>query len=183
MGFYLDLNPKTSEGTLFIENGPPAVYWTLYAIGIFALFCMGLAAHQVVGGLFQEPSWFDWGLLFGVASVVLLFFLVGFKMAALRKFVSLEGPKLQVGYYVVGRSVVLRSISKDLVSDLVLVNQKPAPNLAPQFHDNPQYFVRGHWRLILITKLGKKHVLDKHVEKEALLPLYSSIKNWQTKVN
>jgi len=178
MGFYLDLNPKTPEGNWFVENRPPAVYWALYAIAVFALLCMGLAAHQVLGGLVLEASWFDWGLIIGVALVVVIFLVVGFKMIALRKFIDFKGQELRLGYYIFGYSAFSKSFTRDRIADIVLVNQKPAPNLAPQFHDDPQYFIRGHWRLILETQKHGKYVLDKHVEREALLPLFTALKAW-----
>jgi len=175
MGFYLELRPakKSSSPEEFIEQPPPATYWVLFLIGVFALVCMGLAAHQVLDGLFDQASMIDWVLLAILFFVVGLFLCVGFKMAFLRKFIRLRNGKLELGFYCVGIPLISKKWNFSEISEVVLYNHKPAPNLAPQHHTDPQYYIRGHWRVLLKSVSGKGYVLDKHVEMEALDPLFS----------
>ncbi|MFM8270390.1 MAG: hypothetical protein ACKN9V_09405, partial [Pseudomonadota bacterium] len=102
MGFYLDLVPKPAPTKEFKEVAPPSTYWVLYAIGVFALVCMVGAAHHVLGGLIQEATLWDWIILGILGGVVLLFLFVGFKLAALRRFVRVDAAELQTGYFCLG---------------------------------------------------------------------------------
>jgi len=175
MGFYLELRPgqNSSDPQEFIEQPPPATYWVLFLMGVFALGCMGLAAHQVLGGLLGQASMIDWVLLAILLFIVGLFLCVGFKMAFLRKFIRLRKGKLELGFYCLGIPHISKKWDFSEISDFVLYNHKPAPNLAPQHHTDPQYYIRGHWRILLKSNSGKGYVLDKHVEREALNPLLS----------
>jgi len=178
MGFYLDLVPYQSRTTEFREKAPPAYFWVLYTISVFALACMALAAHQVLNGLAQEDSLIDKVLVgtFFLAGIFLFF--AGLKFVGLRKFIKLEGNQLDFGFLFFGLPVLKKSFSKSQLSKLELLNKRPVSNLAPQLHDDPQYYVQGHWRLVLVSVEGKKVVLDKHVEKEALTPLLAAIQEW-----
>lgn len=178
MGFYLELVPNQARAKEFTEASPPASYWVLYAIGVFAVFCMGAAAHQVLGGLLNEATVWDWLIFFVLGLVLLLFVAVGFKMAVLRRFIRLQGAQLQTGYYFLNHPLVLRRASRNEVKEIVLLNQKPAPNIAPQFHDDPQYFIRGHWRVFVYPHSGRPILIDKHVEKSALDPINEWIHAW-----
>lgn len=178
MGFYLDLVPQEKEGREFRELPPPVSFWVLYAVGVFALICMGAAAYSVLGGLFAQGSFWD-GVILGTVGIFLVLFLfVGIKMLALRKFIRLEADVLKVGFLVFGSPFQLSNYPRSEVKEVCLINQRPTPNLAPEFHDDPQYFVRGHWRVVLDLKKQKRIVLDKHVEREALLPLYTVVESW-----
>jgi hypothetical protein len=178
MGFYLELVPQGKECQEFRELPPPVSFWVLYAVGVFALICMGAAAYSVLGGLFAQGSIWD-GIILGTVGLFLaLFLFIGIKMLALRKFVRLKTDELQVGFFVFGRPFRLHNYLRSDIKEVCLINQRPTPNLAPEFHDDPQYFVRGHWRLVLDLKKPKRVVLDKHVEREALIPLFNSIESW-----
>jgi len=178
MGFYLELVPEPTKSKEFKEVSPPTTYWILYAIAIFAVGCMMGAAHHVLGGLLAAGSIWDWMILGVLGLVFLLFGAIGFKMAALRRFIRVEGDQLQTGYFCLGYPLVLRKANRDEVREIVLLNQKPAPNLAPQFHDDPQYFIRGHWRVIVYPKHTRPILIDKHVEKEALELVHQWVNAW-----
>ena len=45
-------------------------------------------------------------------------------------------------------------------------------------HDDGQYFIRGHWRVIALLKNGKQLTLDRHTEKGALTLLYRNLCLW-----
>lgn len=179
MGFYLDLNPQSTARVDFREGAPPPTFWVLFLIGVFAILCMVLAAHQILGDLFKSPGLVDWILMGGLGFVVALFLGAGLKLLAFRKFIQENGDKLLMGYDVFGFPWVFYRFPRKQVARLYLYNHKPAPNLAPQFHDDPQYFIKGHWRLVIETHQGKKKVLDKHVEKDALEPLFRALSAWQ----
>jgi len=178
MGFYLELVPEQTRGKEFKEAAPPVSYWLLYAIGVFAFICMGTAAHQILGDLLNQGTVWDWMIFFILGLVVFLFLAVGFKMAALRRFVRIQDTELQAGFYCLGFPLILRQVTRDGVTDIVLVNQKPAPNMAPEYHDDPQYFIRGHWRSLVYVKGKRAILIDKHVEKAALKPIHQWVRVW-----
>lgn len=178
MGFYLELAPHRERNKEFIEVAPPVTYWVLYAIGIFAIACMLAAAHQVLGGLLSEGTVLDWLILAILGFVFVLFAAVGFKMAALRRFIRVQSAQLQIGYFCFGYPVILRQIGRGQVKEVILLNQKPAANMAPRFHDDPQYFVRGHWRVLVYPNQQRPILIDKHVEKEALESIYHWVHTW-----
>ncbi|NBX91884.1 MAG: hypothetical protein EB078_05625 [Proteobacteria bacterium] len=178
MGFYLELVPQENNTREFRELPPPSSFWVLYLVGIFALSCMGAAAYAVLGGLFSQASLLDGIILGTIAGFLLLFAAVGFKMLALRKFIRWPENRLQVGFLIFGQPWILKSFVRREIETVEVVNHKPAPNRAPDFHDDPQYFVKGHWRLILVLKNKKTFVLDKHVEREAIQPLYNLVSSW-----
>lgn len=174
MGFYLELRQsgKSKHQNDFIEQAPPATYWALFLIGVFALVCMSLAAHSVLGGLLNQASFLDWILFFILFLVLALFVFIGLKMAFLRKFIRVRNKSLELGYYIGKIPLVMYRWHRNSVLALDIVNHRPAPNLAPQHHNDPQYYIRGHWRLVLKTNKNKVKVLDKHVEREALEALF-----------
>jgi hypothetical protein len=178
MGFYLELVPEPTKREEFREVPPPKTYWILYAIAVFAVGCMMAAAYQVLGDLLSAGTVWDLLILGILALVILLFGAVGFKMAALRRFIRVAGTQLQTGYFCFGYPLVLRKVNREDVKEVVLLNQKPAPNLAPQFHDDPQYFIRGHWRVVVYSNHHPPLLIDKHVEKEALESIYQWVSEW-----
>lgn len=181
MGFYLDLKQSEKKPDFYLEASPPVSFWLLYGLGCLALIGMMLAAHSIMGDLLKQATLWDWGLV-SLGSLALLIFLgAGIKLFALRKFIRRSGSWLEVGYYFLGQPICTWKINSKDIHEISVVNQRPAPNLAPQFHDDPQYYIRGHWRLVVSTAKGKTKVLDKHVEREALLPLLSWLSQWQAK--
>lgn len=178
MGFYLDIVPLSKKPTEFREVPPPAYFWVLYLISVFALACMGLAAKQVLGGLAHEDSLID-KLLIGSFGLALLGLLVtGIKFIGMRKFIKCEQEELSHGFLLFGFPFFRNRLKRSNVLRIDLVNKRPAANLAPQLHDDSQYYVQGHWRVVAALRGGREKVLDKHVEKEALVPLSSTLNEW-----
>ena len=180
MGFYLELRPRQTGSFVdeFVEQAPPPTYWALFLIAIFALICMALAAHPVLDGLLAQGSSVDWVLVFVLVIIVGIFVFVGLKMAFLRKFLRFRNTELDAGYYWAGVPLVSRRWSRSEINEVVLFNYQPAPNLAPQTHQDSQYYIRGHWRLLVKLKSGRIFVLDKHVEREAMEPLFLALQDW-----
>lgn len=180
MGFYLELKPiqTGAQSNEFIEQAPPSTYWLLFLIAVFAMVCMTLAAYPVLGGLLLQGSSWDWLLFLTLFLIVGLFLFVGFKMAFMRKFIRFKKTFLETGYYLGGIPLVSKRWSRTEINEVILFNHRPAPNLAPQTHQDPQYYIRGHWRLLAKLKCGKNFVLDKHVEQEALQILFSALQKW-----
>lgn len=180
MGFYLELKPTQTSSLTdeFIEQAPPPTYWALFLIAVFALICMGLAAYPILGGLLTQGSSLDWVFFLILLMIIGIFLFVGFKMAFLRKFLRFKTTELEVGYYGAGIPFVSRKWSRSEINEVVLFNHQPAPNLAPQTHHDSQYYIRGHWRLLVKLKSGKGFVLDKHVEREAMEPLFLALQEW-----
>lgn len=178
MGFYLDLVPNQSRPSEFREVAPPAYFWVLYLISVFALVCMALAAHQVLGGLAKEDSLIDKFLVGSFLLAALFLVITGLKFLGLRKFIKIDRQRIGWGYLFFGYPVLNKSFLRSGISKVDLVNKRPASNLAPQLHDDPQYYVQGHWRLVITSAEGKTRVLDKHVEREALTPLYRAVSDW-----
>lgn len=178
MGFYIELLPSSPQMNRFQENAIPPIFWILYGIAGFALFCMGAAAHAVLGDLLKAGSTFDLVILSLIFSAVPLYLLIGFKLLFVRKFVSIEEGILQFGYTVAGKPVRVRRFSPGGVEAVLLLNRKPSPNVAVRIHEDSQYHLRGHWRVFL--QVGKKFItLDKHTEKGALEPLYLRVLYWK----
>ena len=96
MGFYIDLAPVGFDLERFEEGSIPSVFWVLYAITGFALLCMGLAAHSLLGDLAKMGSGLDLALVFLILSAVPVYVLIGFKLGALRRFVSFSASVLPV---------------------------------------------------------------------------------------
>jgi len=180
MGFYLDLIPAQSRPNEFREVPPPAYFWALYSISVFALGCMALAAYQVLGGLAQEESLIDKFLVGSFLFAFAFLGLTGLKFVGVRKFVKLEKDSLVYGYLFFGTPLIGQRLFKKDISSIGLVNKRPAPNRAPDLHEDSQYYVRGHWRVVVALVGGREKVLDKHVEKEALVPLVEFLESWFT---
>lgn len=180
MGFYLELKPVQTQArpNEFIEQAPPSTYWLLFLIAVFAMVCMTLAAYPVLGGLLLQGSSWDWLLFLILFLIVGTFLFVGFKMAFMRKFIRFKNTFLETGYYLGGIPWVSKRWTQPEINEMALFNHRPAPNLAPQTHQDPQYYIRGHWRLLVKLKSGRDFILDKHVEKEALQTLFTNLKKW-----
>ncbi len=131
-----------------------------------------------IGGLAQRDSLIDQVLVgtFVLAGVFLVF--AGLKFVGLRKFIKLDEDQLVFGFLFFGFPIFKKCFQRSQVSKVELLNRRPVSNLAPQLHDDPQYYVQGHWRLVLTPVEGDKVILDKHVEREALTPLLAIIQEW-----
>ena len=178
MGFYIDLNPVGVNGSEFRETEVPPVFWFLYVIAGFALLCMGLTAHTLLRSLAKTGAGFDLILVSLILGFVPFYFLIGFKLGILRKAVSFSGEKLFTGHLWGGKPFLQKKLNRTDIKEILLVNLKPSPNVARVSHDNTQYFIRGHWRVIAVTRDGKQFTLDRHTEKGALDPLYQALVGW-----
>lgn len=176
MGFYIELAPVGPKR--FQEGIIPPIFWILYAIAGFALLCMGGAAHAVLGDLLEIGSTFDQVILSLIFAAVPLYFLIGLKLLLVRKFVAFEGNHFKMGYLFAKKPVLVKKFSPQDVEDILLLNRKPSPNVAVRLHEDSQYHLQGHWRVIL--KTGKKFLtIDKHTDKGALQPLYKDLLDWK----
>jgi len=180
VGFYLELS-RANEGPEYRENFIPFVYFGLLGFAALALVGMAAAAHTVLADLVAGgTSIWDRVLVFGPLACVPVLLGMTIKLGAMRKFVRFEGNKLSWGSRLFGRPFRVKMLGRPGVASFELVNQRPKANLAHVHHDNPAYYVRGHWRLVVKTKEGAEHLLDRHTEREALLPLYDDLQSWLT---
>lgn len=178
MGFYLELKKTDSQGLQFKEQNPPPVFWTLYGLAGFALSCMGLAAHSLLFQLVSNGDPWDLLLVGSIMTAVPIYLGIGFKLLWVRKYILFSHDQVQIGYTIGSGSFTIRTLKRSDVVDVYLINQKPSSNVAPTHHEDPQYYIRGHWRLILKTKNGKLVPLDRHTEKGALESLLNSSTSW-----
>ncbi len=178
VGFYLELNrdPKSSE---YREDFVPFVYLGLVGFSFLALLGMGLAAHTLLAQLASRGSSFwDKFLVYSPLACLPVLLLLGIKLAGMRKFLRFDGNTLTRGFRLWGRPVLVTKLARQEIAELLLENHRPKSNLAPRHHDNPAYYVRGHWRLMAKTKNGATICLDRHTEREALIPLYEDSSTW-----
>jgi hypothetical protein len=180
MGFYIELKKTNDSGTEFIEQNPPPVFWTLYGIAGFALTCMLLAAHTLLTKLLNTGDPFDLFLVGSLFLVVPLYLIIGFKLACVRKYLQFTPDQLVIGYSIGRKKWNTKILRRAEMTEVLLINQKPSSNVAPAHHTDPQYYIRGHWRLILKDKMGKSVTLDKHTEIGALKSLENSTKIWMS---
>ena len=181
MGFYIEMkksNPLGLGGEEFKEASTPQVFWALFGLAGFALTCMGLAAHSLLSTLLKTGDIWDLLLVSAIFSCVPIYLTIGLKLIWVRRFVSFNSNTLVLGYRFGHFPFWFRRVSKQQVVLAELVNLRPSSNLAPLQHRDSQYFVRGHWRLVLKLRNGKRLNLDRHTEQGALLPLYHSVLNW-----
>lgn len=176
MGFYLELFPVAGE-TEYREQAVPNVFWILYGLAGFALACMFGAAYSLLGDLAKAGSTFDRALIGSILSAVPIYVLLGVKMAWVRKFARYDARGVEVGHRLAGKTLWKRFVPWAEVKSVELVNQRPTANLAPRQHGDAQYYIRGHWRLLLVTRENKEVVLDRHTEKEMLEPLFTDLRS------
>lgn len=177
MGFYLELSRKSPEPE-YRENFVPFVYFGLLGFSALALVGMGAAAHGLLAQLANEGGAWDAILVYGPLACLPVVLLFALKLAGMRKYIRFEGDHLTWGYRLFGKPVLTQTASRDEVAGLEMENHRPKGNLAPRHHDDPTYYVRGHWRLLLVKKNGEKARLDRHTEQEALVPLFDDLNAW-----
>ena len=180
MGFYFEMRktPSTSPAIEFAEGSSPGVFWALYGFLGFALVCMGLAAHALLGDLVRSGGWFDRALVWVLYSCVPLYLATGLWLGFARKFVLAENATLRVGRRFGRKILWQKQLKRDEIAAISLINRKPAQNYAPLHHDDAQYYIKGHWSVIAVKKQGGAIPLDKHTEREMLLPLETALKGW-----
>ena len=178
MGFYIDLKRVTPNSLDFSETKTPQVFWMLFGLAGFALTCMGLAAHNLLLDLLKSGDLFDTLLVGGVTFFVPAYFITGIKLAVVRKKVKFSGEYLVVGFFMGQIPVWFKKISRVEIDSYEIINRRPSPNVAAKRHQDSQYHIRGHWRLMLKLKNGKSITLDRHTEKGALHSLQNSLRTW-----
>jgi len=161
----------------FKEISIPPVLWLLYGIAGFALTCMGASAAEVLADLARSGSVIDLAIVWMLATLVIGYLAVGIRLALVRKFVVADTGKLVMGYSAALWRFKVREIIWSQVSQVMLVNQSPTPNLAPHYHGDRQFFIRGHWRVVVELKDKNRFTLDTHTEKDALMPLFTHLES------
>ncbi len=175
MGFYIDLKPVgTGE---FKETEVPFAFYTLFAIAGFALVCMGLASHMLMADLVKVGTAFDFILIGSIAMSVPFYLLMGVKLFFIKKFVSIKNGLVCYGFTFRGKVFYKKQIRLSDATSVALINKRPTKNVAPVMHNNVQYHINGHWRLVLNLKNGKAVVLDRHTDVDALKPMYDLLKS------
>ncbi len=169
MGFYFEMRQETP--TEFKESKPLSVFWFLYAVGGFALLCMGLSAGSLLWQMAQSESIWDRLIFAAVLSFVPLFILCGLKLWLVRKFIQAYQGKLEWGFTFGKRPLWVRSLPLNQISKVDLTHEKRSSNLGQRQHGQTEYHIQGHWRVV-IESGGKKYGIDRHTDREALLPLY-----------
>ena len=177
MGFYIELRKAAATGE-YREEGTPPVFWTLYLIAGFAIFCMAAAAHSLLGDLLRMGSYFDLFLVGSFIAVIPIYFLIGIKLLSIRRFVSFAGDRLECGFKIGKKTLFGWELPRAEIDNISLVNKIPSPNLARKYHDDPQYQIRGHWRVVAKTKAGEEKIVDRHTEKGALEGLQKELTAW-----
>lgn len=178
MGFYIELKKAEGQVSEFREQKPPQVFWTLFGLAGFALTCMGLAAHSLLRTLLNTGDPWDLAMVGAILGFVPFYLALGIKLLWVRKFIVFKPDSLVMGYRLGNKAFNFKTVKKSEVAEFFLINQKPSANVAPAQHADSQYYIRGHWRLILKTQTGKLVTLDRHTEKGALHSLQNSVRDW-----
>lgn len=178
MGFYLELRRQNTLPLEFSEEEIPVSFWFLFIVAGFALACMGAAAFTLFGDLWNRGDGWDKLLILTIFSSVPFYLAIGFKLFCVRKFVQLDGDTLKMGFRIGNLRWALRKLTRSQIRNIDLNNRRPTSNLAPREHDNPQYYIRGHWRLMAQPTTGREFALDKHTEKEMLEDLNQAVVSW-----
>jgi len=175
MGFYIDLRP-VKEGE-FKETEIPFAFYALFAIAGFALLCMGLASHMLLADLVREGDVFDYLLIGTILMFIPFYFAMGIKLFFIKKFVSIQNEQVIYGFTFSGKTFYKKEFNIKDISKVELLNKRPTKNIAPVMHNNVQYHINGHWRLIVCLKNGKSITLDKHTDVDALNPMYDLLEH------
>lgn len=175
MGFYLELTPRENE---FRETRIPGVFWFLYLFAGLALFGMGASAFMILRDLVSQGSLWDQIIVAGILVFIPIYLLIGVRLLSIRKFVRMEGEALKKGYRLFGKELIARDIRRHEIENFELINQRPSPNIAPKEHDDSEYYIQGHWRVVARLKNRSLVALDRHNRKEALVPMAQELRRW-----
>jgi hypothetical protein len=180
VGFYFEMKrvPEAAGPLEYREGKTPGVFWVLYAFLGFALLCMGLAAHALLGDLLRSGEWFDKALVWALYACAPLYLGIGVWLAWAKRFVRAEGDRLRVGRSLGRFTLWQRQMLRLEVAKIGLLNRKPSANYATKLGDDTQYHIKGHWRLVAWRKSGAPLTLDKHTEREMLVPMEADLLAW-----
>jgi len=179
VGFYFDLRRVATVSGSYCELGAPVSFWALYGIAGFALICMGGAAYYVLADLAQVGTIWDRAIVILILLAIPAYFVVGVKLAVVRRFVLFSGDTIKVGYRFSKTPVFQKSLTRDQIAKIELINQRPSKNVAPSQHEDAQFYVRGHWKILLTERNKRKVVIDRHTEKGALEGLFEYLLAWK----
>ncbi|MBI1859803.1 MAG: hypothetical protein HYR96_02665 [Deltaproteobacteria bacterium] len=177
MGFYFELEPV--ENGAFRETRVPMVFWGLYGLLGFALSCMLLASFTVLRDLQRQGSGIDLFLIAAFGSALAGFVGVGIKLVWVRKFLEFDNSCVRWGYRLGKFAPFTSSVPRSEIERFAIEHSGATPNRAPQLHGEQQYYIQGHFRLVLVSH-GKEHVLDKSTHSEVLEPILVSLERWRT---
>lgn len=175
MGFYLELTPCGNE---FRETRIPGVFWFLYLFAGLALFGMGASAFMLLRALASQGGLWDQIIVASTLVFIPIYLLIGVRLISIRKFVRMEGEVLKKGYRLFGKELIVRDIRRHEIENIELINQRPSPNIAPKEHDDSEYFIQGHWRVVALLKNRSPVALDRHNQKGALVPMAGKLRQW-----
>lgn len=178
MGFYFGLRPRALDPFEFAEQEVPRALWVLFLLAGFALVCMAGAAHHLLVKMLRTGSAMDVGLVFGILSFVPIYLFTGVRLFFIRKFVAFEPDAVRLGFRFWRWCMLHRSIARARIREVKLTNHAPTPNCARFQHDDDQYFLRGHWRLGIVSDQGKFITIDKGTDRAALEPLHRQFDRW-----
>lgn len=175
MGFFLELGEEKPR--YYAEARIPLIFWELYAVLGFALLCMGIAAFSIFSDLLSADQLLDKFLVGSFALFVVMYILVGIKLAWIRKFVDFSEDTVKWGFRAKNWILFSRQLPKKSVASFGLEHSSPTQNTAPQLHTDAQYYIQGHWRLILHAP-ERDFLIDRSTEREALEPLLIQLQDW-----
>lgn len=170
VGYYLELEQINPDR--FSEVRVPLVFWALYALAGFAMACMGTAAFAVLGDLIESGLFLDQLLVGAFALAIIGYGLIGVKLAFVRKFIEIHDGWVRWGYGLAGMEFFTRKAALSIIENILIEHSGNTPNRAQTFHEDIQYYVQGHWRLVLRAH-GREWLLDRNTDKEALQPLFA----------
>jgi len=177
VGFYLQLNQK-EKAVEFCEGRIPGAIIFLYLFTGVALGGMALAAFSLLKDLLVTGVWWDQALVYAIIAMLPVYFFIGLRIFAVRKFVAYEDGRIRLGYRLAGWTLRKHFFPTSEIETIYLKNQRPSPNIASREHDDAQYYFRGHWRVGLQLRSGKQVNIDRHTERGALVSIYSTMKGW-----
>lgn len=178
MGFYLELTPSP-EGGEYREREIPPVFWALLVFAGLALSGMAAAAFTLLKDL-ALGDWLDRALVTAIAAFIPAYLCLAGKLLWARKYVRFRGSFLETGFQFGGSRLFQKRVPRDSIRGIEVVNERRAQNVAPKIHDDKQYYIRGHWRIIVETDRSRL-VVDRHTEKGALEALVRDLRNWWKK--
>ena len=177
MGFYTRFFPRQER--LWVQSNYSPVVWGLLFFTALALAAMTAAAFPVAEQLWVQAFFWDRFLILLFLSLLFLFLLVFFFCLGVRKFVALRDDALEVGFFFHKMPFCVKHISRENLVRFSLERKGSSPNRAYMERTHPDYYNKGHWRIVAEEKGGGKTVIDREVEREALEDFYHALESWR----